>query len=611
MLFALLGCSGAGVEVNRSDDQESSESSEPIEWGECTDEVAADSAVECATIEVPLDYEQPDSDSIEIALVRVPAQTGRQGAVLFNFGGPGASGFDPIAINGEYLQGELGLEQFDLIGFDPRGVDRSNGIRCLDDEDMDAYLNDDSDDLPSFDEACREAYGDTLRHYSTENTARDMDEIRRGLGDAQISFLGISYGTYLGAVYATLFPERVRAMVLDSAYAPTGDTVEEQYLTQLVGFEEAFDTWVDWCETTDDCPFRADDVGERWDDLMDSLDVDPITLDDGREVNAIVMDTATGASLYAESDWPVLAVALADAERGDGDALMAIADTYNGRNADGTYDTLFQSFDVIRCASGIVTQPAEDPEALLAEIRERAPRFGAEITLDDLVAGDGEDLDGCADLTGVVEPVEMRYEGDAPILVVGGENDPATPIRWAEEMTEAMGPSARLLRYTGEGHGQLLVSSCVTELEAATLADLELPDQGSSCDPDPVVERPDWFDDIPVPSGVSDVVVLPALTAALGLPDTAGYAEVRLTDLELERAASLIESALEGAGFENFGRVDIGIDGTIDVNFLAPNGDILIVLLLAPEAFETDDLASAAATVPEGRTVVMYVYLAE
>ena len=151
--------------------------------------------------------------------------------------------------------------RFDIVGFDPRGVDRSGGhrlhrrrepsTRCCTPTTHPTTPSKRRPASPSrrcSGQACRQVYGDTLRHYSTENTARDMDMIRAALGDEQLSYIGVSYGTYLGGVYATLFPERVRAMVLDSAYEPTGDSEYDQWVTQLVGFEQAFANWAAWCE---------------------------------------------------------------------------------------------------------------------------------------------------------------------------------------------------------------------------------------------------------------------------------------------------------------------------------------------------------------------------
>ncbi|MDP9463848.1 MAG: alpha/beta hydrolase, partial [Actinomycetota bacterium] len=177
-----------------------------IDWGPCDDPSAEDPLLECATLPVPLDYDNPSGESIDMALVRLPASGDREGAVLFNPGGPGVSGFDFIAINGTAIAPALGLESRDLIGFDPRGVDRSGGIRCVTDEFQDQHLYiDDTPDTAEeqalkdeaetgFVDACEQKYGDTLRFYSTENTARDMDVIRVGLDDEQISFFGGSYG---------------------------------------------------------------------------------------------------------------------------------------------------------------------------------------------------------------------------------------------------------------------------------------------------------------------------------------------------------------------------------------------------------------------------------
>ena len=593
-------------------------SSGTIEWGECTDKLAEDPVLECATLSVPLDYAAPDGDTLDLALVRVPATGARQGAVLFNPGGPGGSGFDPIAVSGSVIQGELGLAQFDIIGFDPRGVDRSGGIKCVDDAFQDAHLYlDDTPDTPEeqalldgadqgFIDGCIANYGDTLKFYSTANTARDMDSIRAGLGDEQMSFLGISYGTYLGGVYATLFPDRVRAMVLDSAYEPNGDTVEQQYLTQLVGFEAAFNDWAAWCEDNTTCAFNAPDVGARWDALRLQLDATPLIAIDGREGNQSTLDRATTAALYSRSEWPVLAAALASADNGDPAGIFSLADDYNGRNEDGTFNTLFQSIGVISCASGISTPPPDDPAAMLAKIKEQAPRFGADVTIDDLTDEDGDD---CEQLTGLTDIVPLDYAGAGPIVVVGGTNDPATPIRWAKEMTAELGPNARMVTFTGEGHGQLLASVCVTDIEAALLADLTLPDDGTVCNPDPAIEKPSWWDNLDFPDGFSDVVSLPAVNAALGLTESLGYGEARTTSLNSQEASDAFAAILNEIGLETAGNQDLGINDTIETGYFTPEGDLLVVIVMGAAAFDTDELSGAKASVPAGKTVVLYLYL--
>lgn len=590
-----------------------------IEWGDCDDPEAEDGALECATLSVPLDYEAPDGDTIDLALVRAPATGDRQGAILFNPGGPGASGFDPIAINGTFLQAEMGLADFDLIGFDPRGVERSNGIRCLTDEQFDKFmyldytpdnpeeqaLVDEEDGL--FEAECQAEYGDTLRFYSTENTARDMDAIRAGLGDDQLSYLGISYGTYLGAVYATMFPDRVRAMVLDSAFEPSGDTVEQQYLTQLEGFEGAFDNWAAWCENEPSCAFTAEDVGARWDALVASYNAESVAGDDGRLANIAVIQRATTAALYSESQWPVLADALAAAERGEVAGTFALADAYSGRNPDGTIDTLFQSFVVISCASGINDDEPSDPEKLLATLQAAAPRFAADLTVDDLTDTQSQ----CETLTGDVEQPELGYDGDGPIVVIGGTNDPATPFRWAEEMDELMGPQSALVRYNGEGHGQLLASTCVTDIEAAVLADLSLPDDDpTTCEPDPDVAEPSWWQDIPTPDGVGEPTNLPAVSAALGVTPTQFFSEARTTALDFQAAADAYAVALEDAGFEPVGPgSDLGFEASTNSAYFADNGEVLLVVTLGAEAFDSDELAGAKPSVPPDTTVVLVLYL--
>ncbi|MEI6402264.1 MAG: alpha/beta fold hydrolase [Actinomycetota bacterium] len=585
-----------------------------LAWEACDDPSALDPALECTTLTVPLDYTDPEGDTIDLALIRVPASGTREGAVLTNPGGPGGSGFEFVANAASTIQLTLGLEGFDIVGFDPRGVDRSGGLRCLNDAELDAtaYLDptpETPEEQAALDESstafvtgCTTKFGDTLRHYSTDNTARDMDSIRAAMGDEQISYLGISYGTYLGGVYATLFPDRVRAMVLDSAYAPEGDSVEQQYSTQLVGFEEAFDDWAAWCETTpDECSFSSTDVGAAWDALLVQLDESPVAHTDGRQANLAVMGTATVAALYSRATWPQLALAFSTVQEGDATALFTLADGYIGRNPDGTYSTQQQSQSIIDCASGFENTPPDDPEALLARLKELAPRFTRFLTVDDLV-GDG--TGSCDTLMPSVEPTEVAYTGEAPIVVVGGTNDPATPIRWAEELTAAMGPNARLVTYTGEGHGFVLAATCVNEVEGAVLASLELPDAGAQCDPDPEVERPDWWNTIVTPAGVSDPIDSPALLAALGLGPSIAFGEVRDTELDVDTVLDAYDDTLTTAGFTLSERqTPAGFTQAI-YNL---GDESFAILALSPEDLAAPELSPLAGLVNPDRTLLVLI----
>ncbi|MCU1361618.1 MAG: alpha/beta hydrolase [Ilumatobacteraceae bacterium] len=580
-----------------------------VAWASCDDPMVTDDTLQCATVSVPLDYDNPAGDHIDLALVRVPATGDRVGAVLFNPGGPGASGFDYIAQAGTALVSAMGLQDFDLIGFDPRGVQRSNGLRCLTDAQLDAtmYL-DDTPNNPTeqaavdasdqeFENACIAKYGDTLRYYSTDATARDMDSIRAALGDDQISYLGVSYGTYLGATYATLFPDRVRAMVLDSAYEPTGDTIEQQYTTDAVGFETAFDHWATWCETNETCTFHSADVGADWDALATQLDTAPVPAADGRAANQSVMQTATIASMYSENDWPKLADALAAARNGDGTKLFALADDYVGRSPDGTYSTIEQSYSIIQCASGIEPAQPDDPAALVAELHQVAPRFSRNTDVDDFT-------DSCAPLMPQVTPRTLQYDGDAPVVVIGGTNDPATPFRWATEMDALMGPDSALVTYTGEGHGVLLASQCGTAIEAALLVDLKSPADGTVCAPDPVVDKPAWWDDLPVPGGVSAVFDSPAAAQVLGLGPTLAYSELRTTSLSPSDALDAYDTALQAAGFQ-VGDRQAPTPGLLQGVYQQADGGLFSVIAIGPDSFGDADFKGLADLVPAGQTLLI------
>lgn len=589
----------------------------PLQWGPC--EEGVDPEYECATLTVPLDYANPTAQSIGIAVIRLPADpSARVGAVLMNPGGPGGSGYDVVANAGSVIDTDLGFDgRFDVVGFDPRGVDRSGGLRCQDDSAIDAtvYL-DDTPDTPeeqaasdavdsAYSQACRTRYGDTLRFYSTEYTARDMDAIRLALGDAQISYIGISYGTYLGGVYAALFPGQVRAMVLDSAYEPTGDSEYDQYVTQLAGFEEAFANWAAWCEEGGECLFSAVDVGARWDALIAALDANPIKSAGGRPVNQVVMEIATISSLYSRLSWPALGSALADAEAGDGTALLALADTYAGRDDNGTFDTQHQSGPVIRCASGIDQSPPLDPAALLAQLRVAAPRFSRGIDIDDFA-------DNCLELLGQdVAPIVPAYAGPAPIVVIGGLNDPATPFRWAQELTSLMGPAASLVSFSGEGHGQILSSSCINDIEGAAITELVVPPSGTACDPDPDISRPAFWDQIPVPAGVGPLVEDPTIDLVLGLPATDFYSDVWFLTGNPTDVEAAYTAAFEALGFTVRSSFD-PLPDTIGIPVIAPDGTTLIVLIIPPLALETnDDLSGAADLAPPGQGFVVVAALGE
>ena len=398
-------------------------------------------------------------------------------------------------------------------------------------------------------------------------------------------------------------------MVLDAAYEPTGDSEYEQWVTQAVGFEEAFNNWAAWCEETSECAFTDTDVGARWDALVAALEEDPAKSDGGRPVNHVAMYWATISALYTDTQWPLLGTALADAEAGDGTALLAMSDEYHGREEDGTFATRRESGPVIRCASGIDQTPPADPEALLAEMRRVAPRMTRDYDLSDF-------RDFCLDFVpDDVEPIVPSYSGSAPIVVVGGLNDPATPFRWAEETAAAMGPGAALVTFTGEGHGQLLSSSCVTDIEAAVLRDLRLPAPETRCEPDPPVARPAFWDQLPVPDGVGPLVDDPtintAIDSAIGLPPTQVYADAWHLTGDPGAVLAAYQSGFAALGFEVLDAPEV-FEGVTSVVALAPDGTQVVVLIIPPAALTSNpDLDALADVAPPGQGFVVIAALGE
>ena len=242
--------------------------------------------------------------------------------------------------------------------------------------------------------------------------------------------------------------------------------------------------------------------------------------------------------------------------------------------------------------------------SLVHGVLERMFAYRHRITADDLVS----EAETCDQLVGDVDPVELSYDGDGPIVVIGGANDPATPIRWAHELTARLGPNARMVTYTGEGHGQLLVSSCVTDIESALLTDLVSPDPDTVCGTDPVVERPDWWDALPAPGEVSDVVALPALAAALGATPTQLFSEMRTTSLNVDEAISAYTDALGDDGFQQFDAPPaLPLEDVAQAAFVDAGGRALLVVAIGPTAFEDKSLQSAKVEVPPNTTVVWLI----
>ncbi|MEU8249968.1 alpha/beta hydrolase [Nonomuraea sp. NPDC048916] len=464
---------------------------DPISWGPCTDIVRPDGqkparedpGIRCGKLTVPLDYANPDLGTIDLALIKVAArdQSRRLGSLVFNFGGPGGSGVDTLD-QAAKMFGTL-RSRYDLVSFDPRGVDRSSGVRCGDNADMDAYME--LDTLPPnettraavraanqrFAELCKRDASRLLPYVGTVNAARDMDRLRAALGDAKLNYLGMSYGTQLGAVYATEFPKKVGRMVLDAPLDPAV-TFRQRTLAQTRGFQQAYESFLKDC-VKQGCELgasvkAADATVMR---LMNGLVGKPLPVD-GRRLTQGLAATGLAAALYSEMTWPFLETALARAVKGHGDALIYLADSYTGRSKDGTYTTQMSSFPAITCVDSAERPDEAELTRTWKEAIKISPLFGSE--------GAGG-ICTFWPAAGSDQARQVNAKGSAPILVVGGKGDPATPYQWAPRLTRQLG-NATLLTYEGEGHGSYSSGNkCIQGMVNSFLLKGTMPNRAASC----------------------------------------------------------------------------------------------------------------------------------
>ena len=427
-----------------------------LKWEQCEDNKDMD----CTMVQVPMNYADPSAGDIEIAVVRLRASSGEaQGSLLMNPGGPGGSGFDFVMTAATYVFSKDLRAQFDIIGFDPRGVGSSTAVKCFDGLQMDAYLYDipknerNTDawveevdaNAASFAQACADNTGELLEHITTENSARDIDVLRGVLGDETLSYIGFSYGTFLGATYAKLFPERAGRLVLDGAIDP-GIPSADVGKIQAVGFESALRAFMEGCLAAKDCPYSGD-VDEALADLSEllaELDARPLKLADGRELGADSAFTGVVSAMYQEGWWPVLRQGLTDAEEGAGDTLMYLADVYNGSEGDGSYaDNSTEAFNAYNCMDYPADMTYAELDEVDAFVKENAPTIAPYWSGGDVCAAWPYPPSGTRG--------EIAAEGAPPILVIGTTNDPATPYEWAVSLAEQLS-SGVLLTRVGEGH---------------------------------------------------------------------------------------------------------------------------------------------------------------
>jgi len=435
-----------------------------IDWKSCRQDF------QCATMAVPIDYTKLSTGTFEIALLKYEARTSKKlGSLIVNPGGPGGSGVD-YAYAAEYIFSPAILDRYDIVGFDPRGVSRSAPIRCLSDKELDANNNSDSkpdneaefqqilQDTKKYVEKCKDE-NKYLTSYSTANVARDLDILREALGDKQLNYLGKSYGTYLATLYAQFFPEKVGRVVLDGAVDPSISNFQ-QTLTQAVGFDQAFTSFAADCNKRKNCtlPKGKDAAIAEMQTLFSQAAKKPLSTENesGRTLSESMMVLGTASAMYdSQTGWPQLRRAIAEAQNGNGNTFLKLADEYTGRQNDGSYpNNEFDSGAVIDCLDfnepRSVNQIRSDAKAFAV----KAPLFGPYLAFGGVTC---KFFNQDTEVT--IEPMATAN----PVIVIGTTGDPATPYEWSQGLSKLL-TNSRLISLTGEGHtGQGQGNACIDD----------------------------------------------------------------------------------------------------------------------------------------------------
>lgn len=456
-----------------------------LDWSNCYDNF------DCTILKVPIDYAKISTGTFDISVLRYKAQDPKRriGSLIVNPGGPGSSGVD-YAYNAEYIFDPDLTDRYDIVGFDPRGVSRSEPISCLTDAQTDENYASDSKvdsaaefkeaitDSKKFIEQC-ETNTDHLQSYSTANAARDMDILRQALGDEKLNYMGKSYGTFLGALYATLFPNNIGRVVLDGAVDPNISDLE-MAKNQAAGFDLALQSFIQDCLSRNNCPLRGDEAQATTQllSIWQSAATAPLPLahpdGDKRVVTESLLVVGTASALYdSEEGWPELRRAIREALDGYGDTYLDLADQYSGRQPDGNYmNNQFDSGAIIDCLDFEDTRTVNEIRQDSVKIAQAAPVFGPYLSYSGLLC---KYFDRPA-------PVKVATtKTNAPIVIIGTTGDPATPYEWAKGLAKVL-TNSRLLTFVGDGHtGHGRGNGCIDDAVDAFYLDGELPAQGLRC----------------------------------------------------------------------------------------------------------------------------------
>ena len=438
--------------------------SQSLTWSKCLDNF------ECSYLRVPVDYLNYEDGQFRLRVMRLAAtnQRSKIGSLVINPGGPGASGVNYV-YTADYIFGPSLLEKYDIVGFDPRGVGESEPIHCLTNSQTDQSFAADSKpdnqkelnilikEMRQYVSRCESRTRDIL-HFSTADSARDMDLLRSALGQKKLNYLGVSYGTYLGTLYANFFPTKVGRMVLDGAISPIV-TSTEQNLTQAIGFDSALDAFIADCYTRLNCVLAQpiEQARKQIIALFEGAAKKPLSGAKGRPVTESLLVLGTASALYDRATgWPQLRAALKQAQTGAGDNFLALADEYAQRNSDGTYsgnetDAQF----VIDCLDWKGPRTTAEIVSEAKVFATKAPVFGPYLAYSGLACQFFPKL-------AIASPV-IKKISTTSILIVGTTRDPATPYTWALDLHNTI-LNSRLISLNGDGHtGYGHGSSCVDD----------------------------------------------------------------------------------------------------------------------------------------------------
>jgi pimeloyl-ACP methyl ester carboxylesterase len=452
-------------------------------WKAC-DDSASTTSVQCSTLQVPFDYNNPSVGTFTLYVKLLPAAnpTLRIGSMMVNPGGPGFGG-SSLADDASYYFSTDITDHFDIIAWDPRGTGKSTpAVNCVDD--YDEYFGIDSppdspeenqaliDASQAFNDECMANSGEILPYISTQASATDMDSIRQALGEDKISYFGFSYGSELGATWATMFPQTVRAAVFDGAVDPQA-TSSQEGMAQAGGFEGQLTTFLAACSENNTCAFYNGGKAEAaFDALLFALDAKPLVVSKDRTpVTQGVAFTAVAQAMYSDSNWPQLEQALVDAQQGDGSGLLQLYDDYYQRKEDGSYGNELEAFLAISCLDDPGSTSIKDVEDAVPDYVAVAPRLGANF-------GYGY---SCA--LWPVKPaikIDVTGKGAGPIVVIGTTGDPATPLASTRKMAAALEQGVLLIveanKHTGYG-----ANECINTAVDSYLIDLTVPVNDTIC----------------------------------------------------------------------------------------------------------------------------------